>query len=95
MRSLLLAATLALSMGILACESGPARHFELDTNPQCPNCHGSGSFKCSKCMGRGQAPCTAYGCSFGKTQCGGCNGTGKNMYNPKLTCTSCSGVGKS
>lgn len=45
-----------------------------------------------------QHPCTAFGCLFGKVQCGRCVGTGKINCNicfatGKMTCRTCSGVG--
>lgn len=90
MRTILGATSLLFACWLMS-GCGPARHWISDNDPQCQNCRGTGTFRCTKCLGRSQSQCDGYGCNFGKVQCSGCNGTGRVG---NQNCYSCNGQGR-
>lgn len=75
-------------------------HFAPCTQPDCPNCRGTGTFRCVECQGRGFVRC--HSCSGrGLRKCYNCDGTGKKDRlrcvpcgaSGQLQCPSCNGTG--
>lgn len=82
------------------------RFWNLDT---CSGCSGKGKNRCHTCFGQGyntcqtchgtrETPCTAWGCVFGKKNCGNCNGMGTVTrevgYTTYVTVTGADGISR-